>query len=98
MTCPHSQELKGKALLLRSNRHTTNSKSLHVAAAVACIEEKRVHQEKSHCTGTKQQIPSMFAHHLINASGSVPGVVLFQGWMQPSHHSACYCCLYIEDF
>lgn len=88
MTCPHSEELKGKALHLRSNRHTTNSESLHVAAAVAC-------------TGTKQQIQSMFAHHLINTSGSVPGAVLFQGWRKGLNADLtpqCYFCPYIEDF
>jgi len=49
---------------------------------VICIEGKKVHEEKSHCTGTEQQIPSMFAHHLINTSRFLPGAVFFQAWRE----------------
>lgn len=42
--------------------------------------------------GAEQLMPSVFAHHLISTSGSLPAAGLFgeKGWTQPCHHGAIF--------
>lgn len=56
----------------------------------SCVVLSRGKEEKSHCPGTEQLIPSVFAHHLINTSRFLPGAAVFQGWTQPCHHRAIF--------
>lgn len=57
-----------------------------------CVALCRGQEEKSHCPGAEQLMPSGFAHHLISTSRSLPAAGLCgeKGWTQPCHHGAIF--------
>lgn len=100
MICSHSQELKGKAQHLRSNRQEKHSKWQVLICGchrTVCIEGKRVHQKKWHCTE-----PSSWYNWCLHITSLTPaglcqalpcfraGDAVLPPW--------CYFCPWIEDF
>lgn len=91
ITCPHSREQKGKAQHLRLENAGETQQMASPDTRRLRGSVQRGQEEKSHCPGAEQLIPSVFAHHLINTSRFLPGDVSgLERRAGCCHHSAIF--------